>query len=117
VQREALVGHLGGRQELVDAGVVDEDVDLAGFAGQPFDVAAVGEVGADEASRPAVGDDLVDTLAAAQRISAVDGDVGAVGSELLGDGAPDPGGRAGDEGGLSRRSCHFGLLVSSRLLD
>jgi hypothetical protein len=62
---------LRGRTEDGDPGVVDENVDLAGVAGQPLDVRGVSEVGRNEAGFAAGVVDLLNRLGATGAVAAV----------------------------------------------
>jgi hypothetical protein len=43
---------IGGRAELIDTRVVDQDVDRARLGGKPTHVVGVGEIGSDETCLP-----------------------------------------------------------------
>ncbi|MEA2227992.1 MAG: hypothetical protein QOF04_1622, partial [Solirubrobacteraceae bacterium] len=82
-------GEFAGGCPARDAGVVDEDVDVARGVGEALRVGALGEVGGEEPRAPAGVEDGLDDLGAALGVAPVDDDVGAVRGQSDGDGAPD----------------------------
>jgi hypothetical protein len=83
----------GGGAEREDAGVVDQDVDVAaaeldGLAGQLARAGLAGQRGGDEVGLAAGGADALDGLVAAGGVSPVHDDVGAVQGQAGGGGAP-----------------------------
>lgn len=88
---------VGGGTEPGNAGVVDEDVDLAGLLGEASDCGGIADVRGDEARPSALGRDRVDDVLSTLGIAPVDQDFGTVTGEPQRDRAADPGGRSGDE--------------------
>jgi len=93
---ERLVGQRGG-QEAVEAGVVDEDVDVL-QRGQGRDPGRLGEVRDHRPGRAIGGRDPGDDFLCLRRVAAGDDHLGAAGGERLRRRPPDAGGRSGDEG-------------------
>ena len=98
--------HLQERGLVVDAGVVDEDVDprpaLERRRDDALDVLGDGDVGRVRESAPAEDDGLLEGLEGAAHAH----DVGALGGETLGDGAPDSAAGAGHDHALAVEAGH-----------
>ena len=95
------------RRDVLNARIVDQDVDrpgnLRGLADHGGDLGGLGHVGGiveclDAELGFEAGPDLLDLVLVAE---AVDHHVRLLGGERARHGEPDPGGRAGDDGGLS----------------
>jgi hypothetical protein len=117
---EVLLGEAVDGREAVDAGVVDQDVDLAvgllGFGEEALDLGDFGDIAlhSDGLStfRGDVGDNLIRALAAG---CIVDDDFGAGGSKVAGNLCADALGRAGDDGDLPLKLAHGVLLLNSTI--
>ena len=72
-----------------DAGVVDQDVDVADLARQALYIGRVAEVGSDKAGPAAGGSDFPDGLGPARGVAAMNHDLGAVAGQLERDRATD----------------------------
>jgi hypothetical protein len=108
---EVLLGDVFQRRELVDAGVVDQDVHAAerllGLVEQTGDVGALGHVALDGDGLAAGGGDLGHHLVGALAAGGVvDRHGRALGGQGLGDGGPDALRRAGHDGGLACKLAH-----------
>src|SRR5580693_653264 len=79
--KEPVVG-VGGRAELVDAGVVDQDVDRSRAGGQAAHVVGVSKIGGDESCLPPTVLDLLNHLSAAFGATPVNYDLSAELTEL-----------------------------------
>jgi hypothetical protein len=91
------------RARLVDAQVVDQDVELGEAVQRRLRAVRRGEVGR-QRFQPRVGvgrADAADRLVDARLAAAVDDHAGALPGQRLRDGEADPGGRAGDQGQLA----------------
>ena len=94
------------RRDMLDAGIVDEDVDRAEFLGRLLDqrpaVGALRHVGldVDDLGRMLLGDRLGDRMVLRRVGEGIDHHIAAVGGKRIGDGKPDARGRAGDDRGL-----------------
>ena len=90
-------------RHVLDAGVVDQDVDRTdrahGVGHHVLDLGGLAHVGAVVADLAAEGGDLA--LGRVDVAEAIEHDVGALAGQHLGDAQADAAGRAGDEGGLS----------------
>ena len=109
-------------RELVDAGVVDQDVELAeGLDGGVDDglrVGGLGDVSVDgDGLAAGLGDGVDDGVGAGLAGGVVDDDGGARGGEGLGDGGSDALGGAGNDGDFSCKFAHLNLLVSNHRFD
>ena len=113
---EVLRRHALERRELVDAGVVDEDVEpaerLLRLGEQALDVGLLRHVGLDGDGLAALagdlGDDAVGPFLAG---GVVDDDGRPLGRQVPGDGGADALGRAGDDGDLARESSETCALL------
>ena len=108
---ELLLRHRLDRRELVDARVVDEDVELAVALDRGLDdparVVGLGHVAADGDRLAAVGGDgRHDGLRPGLAGGVVDDHRGTLGGERLGDGGADALGRAGDHCNLAGEPAH-----------
>ena len=108
---EVLLGDLLERRHLVDAGVVDQDVEMAvsldGGVDDGLGVGGLGDVALDGDGLAAGGGDGLDDLVGAGLAGGVvDDDGRAVGGQRLGDGGADALGGAGDDGDFSGKLAH-----------
>ena len=101
---ERIVG-VSGRAELVDTGVVDQDVDPPGLGGQPAHVVGVAKVGTDETCRAPGVLDLLHDLGAAFGAAPVHDDLGAELSKLQCYRATNAGGGSGYQCGRAFKCC------------
>ena len=103
---ERVVG-VGGRTELVDTGVVDQDVDRSRLGGQPAHVVGVGKISSDETCFAAGVLDLLHHLGAAFGAAPVNDDLSAELTELQCDCPTNPGGGASYQCGRAFKCrCH-----------
>jgi|SRR5438105_2805704 len=80
-----------------EAGVVDQDVDVANLLGQTADARGIGKIGRDEAGASALRLDLFDCLRSTRGVAAMHDDVGTIARKLRGDRAAESGRGSRDE--------------------
>ena len=102
--------------KLIDAGVVDEDVDLAeglfGFGEEALCVRCLGDIALYGNGFAALGGDVRNDLVRACLAGCiVDDDLGAGGSEVAGDLRTDALGRASNDGDLTLKLAHGAVLL------
>ena len=122
IEVELLVKVLRGdhfqRQELVEARVVDEDVELAErflcFGKKTLNILGLGNIGLDGDSLPLLlGDALDDGIRSGLAAGVVDDDGCALGRQVLGNRGADSLGSPGDNGDFSLQPVHRSLLCLS----